>query len=313
MSGLGVERSVEVDEAVWIAERLAPFGSGVTTSVVPGGFEMYARVLHPLGAAAHGGQPVRWADVAAWSGVALVPGIDFPEVAMPEHEPAGQPWPEGVPDVGTLDPSDVVALSGELAGHTATPDRCWFCTWEGWGAISFADGPRVELPARTYVLSVGALAALPSLMAAQDDYSPNLWWPDDRAWCVATEIDLAWTYVGGTAALINKVLANSGLEAQPASPDESHYQRPPSWLEPAIEDAATELISSGAATLGTWRGTLHAHLERPQQQTDGNLRIQRTKRDGHGGSSWTRITEHDPNRLRSIVADSLTWAVIDLL
>jgi hypothetical protein len=150
-------------------------------------------------------------------------------------------------------------------------------------------------------------------MAAQRNYSPNLWWPDDRAWCVASEIDLAWTYVGGTEALINDILANSQLEAQLASPDDNHHQRPPRWLEPAIEDAVTELISSGATTLRTWRGTLHAQLERPQHKTDGNLRIQRTKRDGYGGNSWTRITEDDPNRLRNILTQSFTWAVIELL
>jgi hypothetical protein len=33
-------------------------------------------------------------------------------------------------------------------------------------------------------------------------------WPDDRAWCVAAEIDLAWTYVGASVTLINDVLAS---------------------------------------------------------------------------------------------------------
>jgi len=41
--------------------------------------------------------------------------------------------------------------------------------------------------------------------------------PGDRAGWVATEIDLAWTYVGGPAALISDVLANSRLEASPAA------------------------------------------------------------------------------------------------
>ena len=50
----------------------------------------------------------------------------------------------------------------------------------------------MQLPAREYVLFVGPLAGLPSLMEAQGGRSPNLWWPEDRAWCVATEIDLAW-------------------------------------------------------------------------------------------------------------------------
>jgi hypothetical protein len=45
--------------------------------------------------------------------------------------------------------------------------------------------------------------------------SPNLWWPDDRSWCVATEVDFSWTYVGGSHALIERVLADPALEARP--------------------------------------------------------------------------------------------------
>jgi hypothetical protein len=43
--------------------------------------------------------------------------------------------------------------------------------------------------------------------------SPNLWWPDDRAWCVATEIDLDSTYVGGSATMIRELLSDSRFEA----------------------------------------------------------------------------------------------------
>ena len=161
--------------------------------------------------------------------------------------------------------------------------------------------------------SLARSAALPSLMDAQDGHSPNLWWPDDRAWCVATEIDLAWTYVGGPAALISDALANPGLEAQPASPDDIHQWRAPEWLTPAIEDAATELLDSGTATLDTWRGTVHAQLERPHGQTDGDLRIQRRPSNGFAGSSWSLMNEHDPARLRDNVTTALTSAVIELL
>ncbi len=244
----------------------------------------------------------------------MVPGIDFPAIAFPEHEPSGtEPWPSHVPQVGTLHPADAEALAAVLARHTGTPDRCWFCTWEGWGSVVFDDGPRVELPGRKYALFVGPLAALPSLMDAQDDHSPNLWWPDDRAWCVATEIDLAWTYVGGQAALVSDVLANPRLEAQPASPDDTHRLRPPEWLARAIKDTATELLDTGTATLHTWRGTLEAQLELPHGRTDGELRIQRKPSNGFGGSSWSRMNEHDPVRLRHNVTTTLTLAVIELL
>jgi len=34
---------------------------------------------------------------------------------------------------------------------------------------------------------------------------PDLWWPEDRAWFVATDTDLSWLYVGGTTDLTNEL------------------------------------------------------------------------------------------------------------
>ena len=48
--------------------------------------------------------------------------------------------------------------------------------------------------------------------------SPNLIWPADRSWFVASEIDLDSTFVGGSTELINDLLADRRLEAWPASP-----------------------------------------------------------------------------------------------
>jgi hypothetical protein len=49
-----------------------------------------------------------------------------------------------------------------------------------------------------------------------EEQSPNLWWPEDRAWFVATEIDYAWTYIGGSTELIDELLADDRLEVLPA-------------------------------------------------------------------------------------------------
>jgi hypothetical protein len=49
---------------------------------------------------------------------------------------------------------------------------------------------------------------------------PNLWWPEDRSWCVATEIDLPWSYVGGRAQVASAVLGEPRLEPAPSSADE---------------------------------------------------------------------------------------------
>ncbi|HKE69717.1 MAG TPA: hypothetical protein VKB55_10710 [Nocardioidaceae bacterium] len=43
--------------------------------------------------------------------------------------------------------------------------------------------------------------------------SPNQWWPQDHAWCVASEIDLDSTVVAGSDDLIGEITAHPDLEA----------------------------------------------------------------------------------------------------
>jgi hypothetical protein len=57
------------------------------------------------------------------------------------------------------------------------------------------NGPRVQLPGRDDLLFAGPLAAAPEVGWAHPlggffPQSPNLFWPQDHAWCVASEIDL---------------------------------------------------------------------------------------------------------------------------
>jgi hypothetical protein len=63
------------------------------------------------------------------------------------------------------------------------------------------------------------------LEASEDFYEfpacpPNLWWPDDRTWCVGTDIDLMTTYVGGSGACIEALVADVRLEVLRASVDQ---------------------------------------------------------------------------------------------
>jgi hypothetical protein len=71
------------EEASWIGGRLAPFGAHQVTSVVPGGFGGYARVLHPAEDPLRGERLVRWADVGAWCGMPLRGDAQFHSVALP--------------------------------------------------------------------------------------------------------------------------------------------------------------------------------------------------------------------------------------
>ena len=87
------------------------------------------------------------------------------------------------------------------------------------------EGPRVRLPDRDYLLFAGQLAAAPQL-GWTDPYgvffpqSPNLLWPTDHAWCVASEIDLFCTLVGGSDDLAEALIADPRLDTWPVQPDD---------------------------------------------------------------------------------------------
>jgi hypothetical protein len=86
--------------------------------------------------------------------------------------------------------------------------------------------PRVQIrPApdrrsafREYLLMRGALGSLTTFTFVGRFQSPNIWWPEDRAWVVATEIDDWTTYVGGTKACVEDLLASEALEVVPSDP-----------------------------------------------------------------------------------------------
>lgn len=243
--------SVAVENADWIGPRLHPFNAYDVGMVIPTGFDAYARILHR--AQGDGSTwDVRWSEIARWSHKTIHPGVQF----VPITEPAvgfgtrSKPW-RYPPRDGTPDAPQVSALVGLLSKHTATPDACWFGLWEGYGYFApggmlsvtavFVKGPRllswlrlraarrrlrrrkprrvsparVDLPGRRYLLFKGSVD---DAIGWED--GPNLWWPDDRAWCVASEIDFGYTYVGGSHELIRELLAHTELEAVPADLDD---------------------------------------------------------------------------------------------
>lgn len=54
-----------------------------------------------------------------------------------------------------------------------------------------------------------------------DVQSPQLWWPEDRSWVVATEIDFDSTIVAGARELIAALLAADQIETLEVGPDTS--------------------------------------------------------------------------------------------
>jgi hypothetical protein len=76
---------------------------------------------------------------------------------------------------------------------------------------------RVQLPNRNYLLFEGSLEAAIEIGWTMPGgtfvpQSPNLFWPSDHAWCVASEIDLFCTLVAGSNALITELAGEPRLE-----------------------------------------------------------------------------------------------------
>ena len=126
------------------------------------------------------------------------------------------------PDIGDLPTEVAVPLERILRSFTQRPDHCWFCVWFGWGDFfalrdyDEAAYPHVETHAREYLLLRGPLEMV-SQIHSNGGNDPSIWWPDDHAWCVATEIDLDCTYVGGSAECIEELTNDPGLEVLPAA------------------------------------------------------------------------------------------------
>jgi hypothetical protein len=175
-----VTPSDKVEAADWIGPRMLPFRNAKIGSVIPTGFDSYVRV------------------------------------------------------------NPHVELASILRRHTSSPDRCWFCLWDGYGYLTGSvvvltawklqpgeplrgtpvrrvpppklQKSRVRLPGRNYLLFSGSVQQGDGW---QD--GPNLWWPCDRAWCVASEIDLDYTLVGGSAELGADLISDG---AEPVSPQD---------------------------------------------------------------------------------------------
>lgn len=213
----------DISSAAWFTDRDEPWTQ--VTALGPGGFPRYARLFHPP-----------------------QPGDDPDDPDLIDQRE------------GDLAPEVLQRLTRILADRTETPDDCFFALWEGFGdirggsAVAVAssgaaearpaptippafpaevlEGPRLHLTARSYLLFRGPLEAAGQWGAAplipgwaRPINSPNLMWPADRAWFAATEIDLPWTGVGGSADLITAICADPWLDAEETALSES----PPYW------------------------------------------------------------------------------------
>ena len=239
-------------EAVdWVTASVRNF-DGTVGSIVPAGFGAYARVFHPASRRMGTGEvEVRWAEVAAANACVMHPAAEWGSLAG-SWEACEQPglWDQS-PRTGELPEAPATRLAAVLAMHTTSPECSYFALWDGVDTLglmfSFSEGTPEEVQRRKRkaveeevtawreLVQSGAAFTLPNremrllrgpLAAIEEFYAfyrhpPSLWWPEDRAWCVGTDVDLMSTYVGGSSASISAVLADDGLKSLPVSVDQS--------------------------------------------------------------------------------------------
>lgn len=185
-----------------------------------------------------------WAEAAAERGAVVHPLAQLWRV-LGLADPWGHDDRWQTPS-GQLDADQLPALLDVLAEHTDQgPDaEVVAALWEGFGWIhggaavsglsagptlptpepappafppDVLAAPRLELPGRAYLLFRGPLrGVLPFFAAGASGFwgqTPNLLWPADRTWCVATEIDLDSTVVGGPRELVDAIVEHPDLEA----------------------------------------------------------------------------------------------------
>jgi hypothetical protein len=323
--------SSDVESADWIRPRLRPFEQFRATSIVPDGFDAYARILHPAQLPADGRQLVRWSEVAGWSDTPMSDRVQWHDISLPKIKPSSEPpWRGQGPSEGSPYVADVDALIDDLADYTSGSERIFFCVWVGYlggGAAVFTPvgSPPVylpqrippervvALPLREYGLIEAPLSFATSLDAASDGShkTANLWWPEDRAWCVASEIDLRWTYVGGSRELIERVLGDQRLEALPVTPEDPSCLVVSGWLCDLIETATDELMAKGSLKLVLALGSV--------EMTWRDEKLQRrfvisSNTSGHSGSgsSTSPVRTRDRTFLRSEMRREVQRAVLQL-
>ena len=230
----------DMTAADWLVAALPDF-RGRVVDLVTDSFPCYARIFHrpDQGLPADDGSS-SWASIASDRGTVFHPAAQFTDLALDADRAETERGPE--PLLGSLDPMTLPLLRDHLAKHTTTPDVCWFALWPGFGSspARWQSSRTFHLPGRQYWLFAGALTDVVEVSmefdsaGLDDDWlkasrqmgmvrSPTIWWPQDQAWLVHSEIDYDSTLVGGASSLIEALVGDPGMEALQVDPDTSLF------------------------------------------------------------------------------------------
>lgn len=225
-----MDRTGDIARGRWLVDRRGTWSSIAGISAT--GFEAYARVLHPF--EADRGDVIeqwRWAEVAARTGERLHPLVTSGRMTVFAQQTFSDGWRINNEASSGFDEPEFTVLVELLRRTTGCPDDITVGVWHGYGSVvETGYGPNLELPYREYVLLAGTLDdLLDPAWGLHADIGwtesssfpgPDLVWPADHAWLVASDTDLDWTVVAGSRELVDAVLAEPLFEAFEVGPDD---------------------------------------------------------------------------------------------
>jgi len=220
------------EAGAWIAPRLEGGFGGKVMQQIPNGYDACVRIFHPA-------SPVSWAEVARALGRTAHREMQWHRLVGSEDPSAtvGSEWLGQTPPIGELDPPTLKVLCDVLAIRTDNPEHCFFglSTIHAGVEESYPEAVQLRWPGRDFVVFSGPLSAADQLGCESRGATfvlvrgvgpqsptpnpsrwwsipPNLIWPANHSWFVASEYDLGSTLVGGSRDLIDAILAASELE-----------------------------------------------------------------------------------------------------
>ncbi|WP_032392682.1 hypothetical protein ACJEDT_10285 [Rhodococcoides fascians] len=164
----------DVSEAEWVDYNLDGVATTTVGSLVPTVFDAYASIAYP--ARGSMSRPIPSKPVARWQ-------------------------------------DQLASITEVLARSTKTPDECWFAVWEGNTALDDIRvmAPTAEIAGYNYFLLRGPIERATDTLGG--GLSPNLWWPNDHAWCVAQHFDFPCAYIGGSRDTVADLLALTEIDS----------------------------------------------------------------------------------------------------
>lgn len=245
-------------EDVQPAEWLLPFTpctpDGITSvpetytvaSCLPNAFEAYGKLFHPLYLDPDAPSDVSWASApdaseaafptigrlvsvgsgvdsdrprARWADVARAYGLPYDSTLEDRKLQAAFPdrsWPRRIfgPNEGSLDLPTLRALLPHLQIEGSEPS---FFYYDLLATVGNHEGGYLFTGLLEDVLTCFDLEEVRGV-------SPTFWWPSDRQWCVYTDWDLKWSYIGGSRAIIERLVTDSALECLEVGRDHPNYE-----------------------------------------------------------------------------------------